>query len=232
MALDPRDVALRATCPIESVPRFGPLEPMVEPGQRVLVARSGVFLEVKRSWLNAVVRLTELPERPPLPFGDMSERISFSFDVIPIPLLERFIEAGREALPNEAAGALIFNSTSKQLRLVIHEAIRTSPGRIDYRMPRLEAGEEIAVDLHTHGAGRAFWSDLDDADDQGLKVCGVFGRLREQRPTAEFRLAINGHFTTIAHPWNRNRTVPRLDTEPHCPTLNSIGFERLDQWNI
>lgn len=231
MSLDARDAALRMTCPVESVPKFGRLEAMQGPGQRVLVARNGIFLEVQRSWLNAVLRLGGLPSRPPLPFGDVVESVRFSFGVIPIPLLEDFIRVGKEALPNEAAGALIYSASSNSLRLVVHEAITRSPDRIDYRMPSLAADEEIAVDLHTHGAGRAFWSDLDDRDDQGVKVSGVFGGLRGKKPNAEFRLAVNGHFKALAHPWQQGSGAD-LDSEPHCPTLDSIGFERIErQWN-
>lgn len=230
MTLDPRDAALRMTCPVESVPRFGPLEAMTSPGQRVLLAHNGVFLEVQRTWLNAVVRLSDLPHRPPLPFGEVTERVRFAFGVIPIPLLEDFIRAGKGALPNEAAGALVYSASTKKLRLVLHEAIRTSPSRINYRMPEIAADEEIAVDLHTHGAGRAFWSDLDDLDDQCVKVCGVFGRLRGNTPDAAFRLVVNGHFKSLAHPWERakERASEALDSEERWPTLNSIGFARIE----
>ena len=40
---------------------------------------------------------------PPLPYGTVQERIDFAFGVIPISLLEAFIEAGRTGLPNEVA---------------------------------------------------------------------------------------------------------------------------------
>jgi PRTRC genetic system protein A len=82
MTPDPRDAALQATCPCVAVPRFGRL-PQAGQGQRVLVARNGVFAEVTRPWLHSVLKLTELPQAPPLPYGDMHEGIEFSFGVIP-----------------------------------------------------------------------------------------------------------------------------------------------------
>ena len=45
MTPDPRDAALQATCPCVAVPRFRRLPPAGQ-GQRVLVARNGVFAEV------------------------------------------------------------------------------------------------------------------------------------------------------------------------------------------
>src|SRR5438105_4426807 len=103
MKPDARDAALLSTCPCVPVPRFGQL-PELELGQRVLIARDGVFLQVRRTWLDCVLRLASLPSAPPLPYGTLQERIGFSFGVIPLALLHEFIAAGRGALPNEVAG--------------------------------------------------------------------------------------------------------------------------------
>lgn len=57
-------------------------------------------------------------------------------------------------------------------------------------------------DLHSHGLHGAFWSAEDDRDDNGVRVCGVFGNLDRAMPTARFRLVLNGHFVTLPNPWN------------------------------
>jgi PRTRC genetic system protein A len=151
----------------------------------VLVGSNGTFLEVTRPWLRAVLRLGELPPTPPLPYGEVREGIEFSFGVIPIRLLEEFLAHGRACLPSEVAGALIHSSGSNTLRLQVHDAIEAGPSGVRYRMPDLAPGESLAVDLHTHGRLQAFWSSTDDADDQGVKVCGVFGSLHQVRRTPE-----------------------------------------------
>lgn len=232
MMPDPRDAALQATCPSVAVPRFGRL-PQAGQGQRVLIARNGVFVEVRRPWLHSVLKLADLPDTPPLPYGDMREGIEFSFGVIPIAMLDEFVAHGRANLPNEVAGALIFGSASSTLRLQMHEAIDSGPGGVRYRMPELAPDESLAVDLHTHGTLPAFWSGTDDADDQGVKVCGVFGSLHLRRPTAAFRLAVNGCFRPLAHPWQIEASEPEaVDLEGRCPTLASMGFEEIDRrWN-
>lgn len=231
MSIDPRDAALQSACPAVPVPRFGELPP-APPGQRVLLARNGTFLEVTRSWLRCVFKLASLPAKPPLPYGDMQEQLSFAFGVIPLRLLDEFVAHGRRALPNEAAGALLFSKTRGTLRLVVHEALQSGPAAIRYRIDRMEADEELAIDLHTHGFLGACWSATDDADDQGVKVCGVFGNLDRARPTAAFRLAVNGHFRALPHPWERQEQTREVDLQDRCPTLASMGFEAHSQWNI
>lgn len=203
--MDVRDAALQAACPVVLAPRFGPL-PDMEPGQRLVVAANGLFVQVKLDWLDCIRCLTPFGPQGiglPLPYGAVTERLRFSFGVLPIRLIERFIEAGRQSLPDEAAGALIYSRTSGSLRLALCDPVRASPARIDYRVPPMAADESLAVDLHTHGRAEAFWSDDDDRDDRGIKIAGVFGRLHEVRPDACFRLVINGSYRPLPHPWAR-----------------------------
>jgi PRTRC genetic system protein A len=162
---------------------------------------------VKLDWLDCIRCLTPQGIGLPLPFGAVEERLRFSFGVLPIRLIERFIEAGRRSLPNEAAGTLIYSRTSGELRLALCEPVRCSPLRIDYRVPPMADDESVAVDLHTHGRAAAFWSDDDDRDDRGIKVAGVFGRLHEAQPEACFRLVINGLYRPLPHPWTRLAAV-------------------------
>lgn len=215
--------------PCVVVPKFGELPGLSaqDCGMRLLVARSGLYVQIKLDWLDAVVRVQGLPARPPLPYGDVAESIRFAFGVIPIALLESFIDAGRASLPNEIAGALIFCRASASLRLVLHEALEAGPGGVRYRLPHLRTGESLAVDLHTHGHDPAFWSPTDDRDDQGIKVTGVFGDLharQDARPSAAFRLVINGFFKSLPHPWSGATQDESLDAQGPCPTLDSLGF--------
>jgi PRTRC genetic system protein A len=209
--MDPRDVALQSTCPVVAMPRCGSL-PEMPNGQRVIMAANGVFVQIKLDWLDCVQRLMPGMSGMPLPYGLVQERVAFSFGVLPIRLIEAFIEQGRQALPNEAAGALVYSRHTRGLRLVMCEALRSSPAHIDYRQPVLASDETVAVDLHTHGYGAPFWSDDDDRDDQGIKVAGVFGCLHHAQPRAEFRLVHNGMYRALPHPWQT--IVPATEDHP------------------
>lgn len=198
MTTDPRDAAIGVSCPAVAVPRFGALEPHAS-GQRMLLARNGLFVQMKTPWLDCTTRVAEVGMY--LPYGAAAEAITFAFGVIPLGLLERFIAAARRAMPNEAAGALVYDARSGALRLAMHEAIEVGPGHVRYRIEELADDELVAIDLHSHGRLGAFWSGEDDRDDQGVRVCGVFGNLDRKRPTARFRLALNGLFRELPHPW-------------------------------
>lgn len=213
--MDVRDRALQAACPVIAAPRFGSLPDMAA-GQRIILAANGVFVQVKLDWLDCIQRLA--PALPvPLPYGTVEERLAFAFGVLPIRLIEEFIEAGRRGLPDEVAGALIYSCGTGALRLALCEPLDASPDRIDYSVPPMDADETLAVDLHTHGRAAPFWSATDDRDDQGIKVAGVFGLLHQPRPQAEFRLVINGSFRPLPHPWQGERQAchwPEPDLEP------------------
>jgi PRTRC genetic system protein A len=230
--MDVRDLALQAACPVIAAPRFGPLPDMAN-GQRIILAANGVFVQVRLDWLDCIQRLS--PALPiPLPYGVVEERLAFTFGVLPIRLIEDFIAAGRRGLPNEVAGALIYSRRNRNLRLALCEAIDVSPHQIDYRVPAMDADETLAVDLHTHGHGRPFWSAKDDGDDQGIKVAGVFGCLHQPKPQALFRLVVNGRFRSLPHPWQIDTAY---DAEPDLEPgllrriLNFYQGRRFGPWN-
>lgn len=203
--MDPRDIALQASCPVLAAPRFGSLPEMAN-GQRLIVAANGVFVQVRLDWLDCVQRLTPAIGLP-LAFGVLEERLRFSFGVLPIQLIEAFVDAGHKGLPDEVAGVLIYQRAARSLRLALCEPMYASPGRIEYRRPTMDGDETVAVDLHTHGRGPPFWSADDDRDDQGIKIAGMFGCLHLPRPQAQFRLVLNGRFKALAHPW---QAAPRV----------------------
>jgi len=228
--IDPRDEALQRACPVLAAPLFGVL-PAMENGQRIIVASNGVFVQVKRVWLDCVERLGDIDAALPLPYGKMTPSVCFTFGTIPIALLAAFIAAGRAGLPNEIAGGLIYSARRTTLRLTIYEPLRSTPHGIEYRMPLLARDESIAVDLHTHGVLPAFWSATDDMDDRSVKVAGVFGNLDRESPSAAFRLVLNGMYRALAHPWQGAAAQP-VESDVSWPTLEASGFSIGEVWII
>ena len=214
---DFRDEALRRLCPVVGAPRFDTLE-RIETGQRIVLARNGVFAQVRTPWMDCLQRIGDLDPRFPLAFGDAEESLRLAFGTIPIRLLEEFISVGRAALPNEIAGGLIYDALARTLRLAIFDSLDSGYAHVRYRLPVLRSEESIAVDLHTHGRLPAHFSDVDDADDMGIKVAGVFGNLDRPHPSAAFRLVLNGWSKPIPNPWHREGDG--LDGEPSWEILS------------
>ncbi|MQA40570.1 DUF2016 domain-containing protein [Rugamonas aquatica] len=53
---DPRDALLHGQCPVLPVPRFTPFLPLARPGQRMLLASNGLFIEARTAALYALQR--------------------------------------------------------------------------------------------------------------------------------------------------------------------------------
>lgn len=98
-----------------------------------------------------------------------------------------------------AAGARLLRPVEKQffivagpagrLRLIAPAGQEATPGRVRYAVP---AGERILVDIHSHHAMAPLFSATDDADDDGLSVSVVIGRIFS-RPAIRCRLNVYGH---------------------------------------
>jgi PRTRC genetic system protein A len=141
------------------------------------------------------IRWPFAPAAAPLPYGTLERNVWMVFGKLSdhIKLIRQFIADARAAMPNECAGVLVWSETDEMLSYHRCESITADPGSVKYQLPPLKPGEYVAVDLHSHGSLRAFFSGTDDADDAGsVKIAGVIGKLDAETPSAEFRLCVHG----------------------------------------
>ncbi len=68
----------------------------------------------------------------------------------------------------------------------------------------------VVAEVHSHGRARAFFSATDDADEQGLRVYGVAGRLGTALPELRLRVGVYGHFAPVALAQVFSGTVPGI----------------------
>lgn len=196
MSIDPRDALLQAHTPVVIVPRFGELAPLDKPGHRYLVAQDGLWLEVRRAWLRAQVLLGANWQGGgwhDLPFGELDQAVEYAFGAEQLQKLQAlFLYDAKNALPNEFAAWGVYSERTGRVDYRALLADRASPGGISFQRPRLEDHEHLAVDLHSHGAGLAFFSETDDEDDRGeVKVAMVAGSLDAETSWAS-RLCLLG----------------------------------------
>ena len=55
------DLALQAACPAVMIPRYEPLALLTSDSHRFLIAGDGMYVEVRRPWLHAVLKVMDSP---------------------------------------------------------------------------------------------------------------------------------------------------------------------------
>jgi PRTRC genetic system protein A len=184
------DRFLATDCPVITMPHErGAFTPLAVPGHRLIVAADGMYKEIRRTWLHAIVRLADVS----MPFGEIQESFTMPFR-LKESLFLQFLEQAKQAAPMETAAWIVWNETSNDLRLVQMEYSYVSSVLLKINRPVLEVGEHLIVDLHSHHVMSAGFSRTDDEDDiasNEVKLAGVVGTI-DQTPTWNFRLCLEG----------------------------------------
>jgi PRTRC genetic system protein A len=197
--MDARDIALQSVMPTVMVPAYSDFNELDIPGNRVLMAGNGAWLEVCRAWMYMRTQIAPLPIA--VPYGQMTPKLHFPFINPPRALISQFIENAKERLPNECAAWVTWNETTGVWKLITLEDISSGEMHVESNLPVLAEGEHMVLDLHSHGKLPAFFSDEDDHDDRGeCKIVGVVGNLDTDKVTAKFRICANGLFIPYSFP--------------------------------
>ncbi len=197
------DMATFAAAPVAAVPKFSAFAPLAENGHRFLLAEGGTFLEARRPWLHFIHRIGERAESVRIPYGPLESKFELGFGRLgqALPQLKEFAAYAMAESPIEAAGSLIWNHKTQEWSLKYPEVTSATTGSISYAQVELGEDESLVVDLHSHGAHPAFFSEADNADDAGsVKIAGVFGSLDQAAPTVAFRLCVLGVYVPITVP--------------------------------
>lgn len=195
--MDSRDVALQSVMSTVMVPHFSELAELDTPGNRILMASNGIWLEVCRAWFYARVPIAK-PLSMATPYGLVSEALRFGFGKLPSAMVAQFIEQARVRSPNECAAWVVWNQQTGEWKLMMLEETSVGPGHVSVNLPTLGEDEYMVMDLHSHGLLDAFFSSTDNDDDRGAtKIAGVIGNLNKPEVTALFRLCANGVFLPL-----------------------------------
>lgn len=196
--MHPADAALQQSFPSVMVPRFGALASMERPGERLLIAANGVFLEIVRPWLRVVRRLGAFQYRTAIPYGEVAEATELHCGRVPSELIGEFAMMARAAHPKETGGWVVWNAATAAFRLVPVRILEHSGGHLKYDRPALAADEVLVVDCHSHGRHAARFSPTDNADDQhDVKFAFVMGNCDAAVPSLALRLCAKGIFENV-----------------------------------
>ncbi len=188
----PLDVILQSSRPTLPVPLHGYLGEMTEDGDRLLLASNGIFMEVRRPWVHASVRIAA-PLPVAVPWGKARAFTKLICGQPPQHLLMQFICFARQVSPLECAAILTWREDGTW-KLRILESEFATDSYLKFVRPALDEGEHFVVDVHSHGKYDAFFSDTDDIQDSNgeLKIAGVYGFVSRSVPLVSWRFCNNG----------------------------------------
>jgi PRTRC genetic system protein A len=189
------DQTLQRSFPTVMVPRNESQPTMESAGERLLIAEDGVFIEIRRSWINLVRRIAQFTVPTAVPYGRVVESTKLSFDSIPPDLVGHFAAMARKAFPNETGAWIVWSASTRVFRLVPVHIISHDGGSLRYERPSLAGDEVLVVDCHSHGRHPAYFSSTDNEDDRhDVKMALVIGNCDRPRPSIAARLCAKGIF--------------------------------------
>lgn len=187
------DKAILNAFPLVAVPTSEPLQARADSGIRYLVGKSDLMREINLPWIRLVHPVATCSLNFKLPYGELQSSVEVRCSEVPGELIRQFIADAREALPNEVAAALIWNSNVDEWRYAVRKSRQATPEYVDFEEVRLQDGEHMVVDIHSHGKHKAFFSAVDDRDDHGsMKFSAVLGNLDKEVPSSAIRLCMAG----------------------------------------
>lgn len=199
---DPIDKALLGQTPTLMVPSRGSLPDLGIGRYRFLMGREGLHMEGRTKALHACVRLWESPR--PLPYGSVEPFVRMKGGLIPAAMFQEIVREAQAASPNEWACLVVYDPDNRRYRLHKAEGADAGRGHIHYSTAGVDS-ECIVLDLHTHGMGKAFFSNTDDRDDTtgGIYIASVLGHCDDvARMEAVSRINVRGiYFDLPWHPW-------------------------------
>lgn len=191
------DEILLQSFPLLPVPSSGCVPEALMFGTRYLVGAGGLFRELTLPWLYAVVPMAPFCLAQ-TPYGHLEPRIEFRCGPLPLELLREFKAVAQAALPNEATAAIVWSEASGEWSLRVRGVVKATPHRIDYEEVKLNDGEHLVVDIHSHGSAPPFFSGQDDVDDYGaLKIAAVIGGLGTGQGAMRARLVLPDRFLNL-----------------------------------
>ncbi|EQD30305.1 protein containing Domain of unknown function DUF2016, partial [mine drainage metagenome] len=97
------DLATQIALPIAVAPIDSPFMALDQPGQRLLVARDGIYLEVLSPSLYARTRIGTLQS----PYGELNECLTLPHGPIPASILMQLADLALSAHPHEMAALVL-----------------------------------------------------------------------------------------------------------------------------
>ena len=158
-------------------------------GYDYVLGSEGVYVQSRSAHLVARVPVAPCTVRGLAP---VAENLQLTHGPIPAQLFELGLGWFQDAPDTERLFAVRWDG--RAYRLVVPPQAGTAT-RLAYLPP---AG--VVAEFHSHGGSRAFFSAIDNRDEQGFRIYGVVGRLDAPLPELRLRVGVYGHFAPVDWP--------------------------------
>lgn len=150
-----------------------------------ILASNGLFIEAENRLVAARIPVAECEVRGLAP---LEMKVTLTYGSIP----ERFWDLALDAFlvdPDSEHYVAVTASAGYHFYVPVQDK---SGGGVAY-----EVGDNVVLDLHSHGRMSAFFSPKDNADEKGLALYAVVGRLATT-PVVKLRIGVYGYFETLS----------------------------------
>lgn len=149
-----------------------------------ILSGNGIWIEAEGPLMAARIPIAECEVRG---LGPLEPKVVLRYGHIP----QRFFDLAMSAfLADTSRERYVGVTWHDGYHLVVPEQEITSAS-IKYCR-----GENVVLDLHSHGTMGAFFSGIDNQDEKGLQLYGVVGKL-DKTPVVHLRVGVYGYFHPI-----------------------------------
>ena len=161
-----------------------------------ILAGNGVFVRAETRFFTALLPVTACTVRGLLP---LLPQFQLLVPRIPARLLDAVLtDARRARRPDGGLNEVLYQFHHHGRAVQVKKpAQQTTPTSVAASVTTAVAdAASIICDLHSHGNMRAFFSQTDNADEQGACLYGVMGRL-DSEPEMRLRVGVYGYWLAL-----------------------------------
>ena len=150
-----------------------------------ILASNGLFIEAESPIIAACIPVAECEVRGLAP---LEMKLTLTYGSIPYRFWDMALDTFL-ADPSKEHYVAVTADAGYHFYIPVQDK---NAGGVTY-----EVGENVVLDLHSHGCISANFSSRDNEDEKGLKLYGVVGNLNTT-PVVKMRIGVYGYFKTLA----------------------------------
>ena len=155
-------------------------------GYDYVLGQDGLYVQAENAGLTARVMIAEAEVRG---LTQVEPKVELRHGPLPAGILEQGIAWFMEDPSRERLFAVRWEGGKYRPVFPDQEGTRTS-------LTYTPAAGAVA-EFHSHGRLGAFFSAIDDRDEQGFRIYGVVGRLGSELPQIDLRIGVYGYFAPL-----------------------------------